>query len=63
MEADSLSRPGVEDSQWAETTGVSGDRLNYPLTENVGYANNLEIINSRNPDFLVMPGDLIQGGG
>ncbi|MEL6554737.1 MAG: metallophosphoesterase [Cyanobacteria bacterium J06621_11] len=63
LAADSLSRPGVEDSQWAETIGVSGDRLNYPLTENVGYANNLEIINSRNPDFMVMPGDLIQGGG
>ncbi|MEL6556003.1 MAG: metallophosphoesterase [Cyanobacteria bacterium J06621_11] len=60
---DSLSRPAVEDSQWAETIGVRGDRLNYPLTENVGYRNNLEIINSRDPDFMVMPGDLIQGGG
>lgn len=59
----SLARPTVEDSQWAETIGVRGDRLNYPLTENVGYRNNLEIINSRDPDFLVMPGDLIQGGG
>ena len=63
LEEDSLARPDVEDSQWAETIGVSGDRLDYPLTENVGYSNNLEIINSRNPDFMVMPGDLIQGGG
>jgi len=63
LEEDSLSRPGVEDSLWAEELGVSGDRLNYPLTENVGYRNNLEIINSRNPDFMMMPGDLIQGGG
>lgn len=63
LEDDSLSRPSVEDSLWAETISVRGDRLNYPLTENVGYRNNLEIINSRNPDFMVMPGDLIQGGG
>lgn len=63
LAAESLSRPSAEDSLWAETLGVRGDRLNYPLTENVGYTNNLEIINSREPDFLVMPGDLIQGGG
>ena len=63
LDEDSLARPDVEDSLWAETIGVSGDRLNYPLTENVGYRNNLEIINSREPDFMVMPGDLIQGGG
>mgnify|MGYP001793929004 FL=1 len=63
LEEGSLERPNTEDSPWAETIGVSGDRLDYPLTENVGYSNNLEIINSRNPDFLVMPGDLIQGGG
>lgn len=63
VDADSLPRPSAEGSLWAETFGVSGDRLNYPLTETTGYLNNLEIINSRNPDFLVMPGDLIQGGG
>ncbi|MEM8777478.1 MAG: metallophosphoesterase [Cyanobacteria bacterium P01_G01_bin.49] len=60
---ESLPRPNLEGSLWAETIGVSGDRLNYPLTENVGYRNNLEIINSRDPDFMVMPGDLVQGGG
>ena len=63
LEADSLARPSTEDSLWAENLGVAGDRLNYPLTETVGYRENLEIINSRNPDFLVMPGDLMQGGG
>ncbi|MGF1495243.1 MAG: metallophosphoesterase [Elainellaceae cyanobacterium] len=63
LDADSLPRPSADGSLWAETLGVSGDRLNYPLTEATGYLNNLEIINSRNPDFLVMPGDLIQGGG
>jgi len=63
LEDDSLERPSVEDSLWAETLGTSGDRLNYPLTETVGYQNNLEIINSRNPDFMMMPGDMVQGGG
>ncbi len=63
LEEDSLPRPDIEGSLWAENLGVSGDRLNYPLTENVGYRNNLEIINSREPDFMMMPGDLVQGGG
>lgn len=63
LEPESLPRPSAEDSLWADTLGVSGSRLNYPLTENVGYRNNLEIINSREPDFMLMPGDLVQGGG
>lgn len=63
LQDESLDRPALEGSLWADTLGVSGSRLNYPLTENVGYANNLEIINSRDPDFMMMPGDLVQGGG
>ncbi|MEL7503825.1 MAG: metallophosphoesterase [Cyanobacteria bacterium J06554_6] len=59
----SEQRPDVTDSQWAETFGVSGERLRYALTETEGYATNLEIVNSRDPDFLLMPGDLVQGGG
>lgn len=63
LESGSLPRPAAEGSLWAEKLGVSGSRLNYPLTETVGYLNNLEIINSRDPDFMLMPGDLVQGGG
>lgn len=59
----SAARPSTEGSQWAETFGVSGDHLRYALTETEGYATNLEIINSREPNFLLMPGDLVQGGG
>ncbi|MGF1525048.1 MAG: fibronectin type III domain-containing protein [Leptolyngbyaceae cyanobacterium] len=59
----SEARPDPVASQWAETFGTTGDRLLYALTETEGYANNLEIINSREPDFLAMPGDLMQGGG
>ena len=36
---------------------------NYMLTEQVGYNENLKVINSRNPNFIVMPGDLVQGAG
>ncbi|RAI94038.1 T9SS type A sorting domain-containing protein [Algoriphagus yeomjeoni] len=36
---------------------------NYMLTEQVGYNENLKVINSRNPNFIIMPGDLVQGGG
>ncbi len=36
---------------------------NYFLSEQKGYAENLKIINSRDIDFMVMPGDLVQGGG
>jgi hypothetical protein len=59
----SAERPGLEGSQWADTFGVAGSRLRYALTETEGYATNLEIVNSRHPDFLLMPGDLVQGGG
>jgi 3',5'-cyclic AMP phosphodiesterase CpdA len=46
------------------TTFEEGLELpNYFLTETQGYTANLEIINSRKPDFMLMPGDLVQGGG
>lgn len=35
----------------------------YLATEQAGYANNLAIIKEREPDFLLMAGDLVQGGG
>lgn len=54
---------------WSEAPQASGslgrpDGLgNYPLTETIGYQQNLRIVGERNPDFIVMPGDLVQGGG
>jgi Calcineurin-like phosphoesterase/Purple acid Phosphatase, N-terminal domain len=63
----SAPRPSLADSQWATTFGTQGaaplQTLRYPLTETEGYRRNLAVVNSRNPDFLMMPGDLIQGGG
>ncbi|CEJ44243.1 Putative acid phosphatase (Uncharacterized protei n) [Umezakia ovalisporum] len=67
LDPNSLQRPALTGSQWAETFGTSGSgvsqTLRYPLTETEGYRQNLAVVNSRNPDFLVMPGDLVQGGG
>lgn len=59
----SLERPDPVDSLWAETFGTTGSRLLYAQTEADGYRRNLEVVNERDPDFLMMPGDLVQGGG
>jgi 3',5'-cyclic AMP phosphodiesterase CpdA len=40
----------------------SRDRDLYLATEQQGYEQNLAIVKERRPDFLVMPGDLVQGG-
>jgi hypothetical protein len=60
-------RPATAGSAWALAFGtrtLSGvPVLNYTLTEDEGYRRNLEIVNARRPDFLMMPGDLVQGGG
>ena len=60
-------RPALAGSQWATKFGTSGSGANqvlrYALTETEGYKRNLQIVESRNPDFIVMPGDLVQGGG
>jgi len=65
--AEGSERPSLTGSQWATTFGTSGSgtaqTLRYALTETEGYQNNLAIVNSRDPDFLLMPGDLVQGGG
>ncbi len=59
-------RPFAIPQLWKDkfgTTVEQGYELpNYLLSEKVGYAENLKIINSRNPDFMIMPGDLVQGG-
>jgi hypothetical protein len=61
------NRPSLSNSQWATQFGTSGSGANqvlrYAVTETEGYKNNLAIIDSRNPDFIMMPGDLVQGGG
>ena len=53
---DSLGRP---DTLAKDSRG----RDLYLLNQTEGYAENLRIIGDRAPDFVVMPGDLVQGGG
>jgi 3',5'-cyclic AMP phosphodiesterase CpdA len=64
----SLDRPGAEQGgTWDRVFGTSVlsqvRTLNYMVTEDEGYRQNLRIIERRDPDFVVMPGDLVQGGG
>jgi 3',5'-cyclic AMP phosphodiesterase CpdA len=68
LTADSLPRPSAEEgSDWDQvfgTTVLSQVRtLRYMLTEDEGYFHNLQVVEDRDPDFVVMPGDLVQGGG
>ncbi|WP_339865085.1 hypothetical protein [uncultured Algoriphagus sp.] len=62
-----LFRPFTIPQLWKQKFGTStiqGFEIpNYVLSEQKGYAENLKIINSRDIDFMVMPGDLVQGGG
>lgn len=63
-----LERPSAEPGgTWDQhfgTTILSGVRtLRYLLTEDDGYERNLAVIEDRDPDLVVMPGDLVQGGG
>lgn len=55
------------DSAWARrfgTTLLDGTPvLRYALTETEGFTENLKIIDSRQPDLVLMPGDLVQGSG
>ncbi len=48
--------------KWPKPDGSAPNRI-YLLDQTTGYANNLEAIRSRQPDFIVIPGDLVQHGG
>jgi Calcineurin-like phosphoesterase len=63
-----LARPSAEEGgEWDQvfgTTVLSQVRtLRYMLTENEGYFRNLRVVEGRDPDLILMPGDLVQGGG
>jgi hypothetical protein len=68
-------RPDPSSSAWARRFGTSTTTvlapnglpqsetaLRYALTETEGFDRNLELIAQRQPDLLLMPGDLVQGG-
>ncbi len=50
-------------SQHPESTGRPDSIQNYLLTETEGYQANLAEIKKAKPDFLILSGDIVQGGG
>ncbi|GMQ28361.1 T9SS type A sorting domain-containing protein [Algoriphagus confluentis] len=62
-----LFRPFSIPALWKEKFGTTVEQgfeiPNYFLTEKAGYAENLKILKTREPDLILMPGDLVQGGG
>lgn len=54
--------PAAWKAAFGTTTEENIELPNYMLTEQKGFAENLKILKSRNPDFVLMPGDLVQGG-
>jgi len=55
--------PALWKEKFGSTVEQGLELPNYMLTEEVGYNENLKVINSRNPNFIIMPGDLVQGAG
>lgn len=49
--------------QTPSSTGRPQDVKNYLVTEFEGFRQNLKFIKERKPDFIVLPGDIVQGGG
>lgn len=54
--------PSAWKSAFGTTVEEGFELPNYMLSEEKGFAENLKILKSRNPDFVLMPGDLVQGG-
>ena len=49
--------------QHTESTGRPEDVTKYLATETRGFIENLKVIESRQPDLVVLAGDIVQGGG
>src|SRR5690606_1877967 len=49
--------------QTAESSGRPEGLDNYLRTETAGFKANLRQIKAEKPDFIIVPGDIVQGGG
>jgi len=49
--------------QHPDGTGRPAEVTNYLVTETEGFIENLKVIESRQPDFVMLAGDIVQGGG
>lgn len=56
-------RPWVPGKQAPGSSGRPQGLDNYLLTETAGFKANLGQIKQEKPDFIVLPGDIVQGGG
>ena len=56
-------RPWVPGAQAPESTGRPDSIDTYLLTEAEGFQRNLDAISERSPNFLLLSGDIVQGGG
>jgi 3',5'-cyclic AMP phosphodiesterase CpdA len=61
--ADSETEPESTGNFTTWTDPVSGLWRRYLVDQTTGYANNLEVIRSRDPDLVLIAGDLTQHGG
>lgn len=58
-----IQRPWRTGAQHPESTGRPDGITDYLMTEAEGWIANVAQIKARQPDLLIMPGDLVQGGG
>lgn len=56
-------RPWSQGPQHPQSTGRPANQKNYFLTETEGFKANLKHLKENKPDFLLLAGDLVQGGG
>jgi hypothetical protein len=56
-------RPWAVGPQAPGSTGRPPGRVNYLATETQGLQENLRVIRERQPDALILAGDIVQGGG
>ncbi len=61
--ADSETEPESTGKYAIWTDPNSDTPRKYPIDQTLGYQNNLEVIRSREPDLILIAGDLIQHGG
>lgn len=73
-DSETLVRGRTRFREWAATTpqaagstgrpaGVGPGRNQYFLSETTGYQENIRQIKSRDPDLVIMPGDIVEGTG
>ncbi len=61
---DSETEPESNDKYtlWPDPAGIISNRYYY-IDQTAGYKANLDVIQSRNPDFIIIVGDLVETGG